>query len=662
MSMKLTRLVHMFTPIGMATLVAGTLVIAPATTAVGASGTTREISASGTASFQSAPAGVDGVTSNEFRSASSDTGAAPFAGSVVDRSQSSGKDHEGSNGDQGNGNHTNARLVKSFDGLTLRQQRLANGGNQFTVEPPDQGLCVGNGFILETVNTVMNVYDTNGHSLLGVTDLNTFYHYPAQLNRSTGEQGPFTTDPSCYFDSQTNRWFHVILTLDQTPGGAFLGTNHLDLAVSQTGSPLGSWTIYKVDTTNDGTNGTPNHHCKTGPGAPTAHLNACFADYPHVGADRNGFYITTNEYEFFGPDFISADIYAFSKVALAANKPTVAVTLLDTIGADRGNPGFTLWPSTSPDRQFARSGHGTEYFMSSNAADEANGKHVSNDLLVWTLSNTRSLDSSSPAVDLSNTVLNVETYAVPARSQQKAGDFPLGQCINDTTSATPFGPGCWRFLFNSEPSHTEVETRLDSNDTRMQQVTYANGKLWGALDTAITISGANQAGIAWFVVNPSGGEEGSSAELVNQGYLAVPGNNLIYPAIGITRSGKGVMAFTLVGQDHFPSAAYVTIDEEGVGDIQVAAEGAGPQDGFTSYKAVVGDPPRPRWGDYGAAVPVGNGVWIASEYIGQTCNLAQYMSAATSPRFSCGRTRVVFGNWDTRISLVRVGSDRHNQN
>ena len=207
----------------------------------------------------------------------------------------------------------------------------------------------------------------------------------------------------------------------------------------------------------------------------------------------------------------------------------------------------------------------------------------------------------------------------------------------------------------TEPSHTEVETQLDSNDTRMQQVTYAAGMLWGALDTALTINDANQAAIAWFVVNPSNGQDGSSAELANQGYLGVPGNNLIYPAIGVTRSGKGVMAFTLVGQDHFPSAAYATIDEVGVGDVHVAAEGAGPQDGFTSYKAIVGDPPRPRWGDYGAAVPVGNGVWIASEYIGQTCNLADFTSAATSPRFSCGRTRVVFGNWATRIRLVRVG-------
>ena len=50
-----------------------------------------------------------------------------------------------------------ATLGVSFDGLNLRDQRTANGGNQFTVEPPDQGLCVGNGFILETVNDVLRV-------------------------------------------------------------------------------------------------------------------------------------------------------------------------------------------------------------------------------------------------------------------------------------------------------------------------------------------------------------------------------------------------------------------------------------------------------------------------------------------------------------------------
>src|SRR5438552_6581642 len=88
-------------------------------------------------------------------------------------------------------------LALSFDGLNFRDQRLANGGNQFSIEPPDQGLCVGNGFVLEAVNTVMRVYHTDGTTASGVEDLNTFYGYPAQLNRTTGEQGPFITDPVC---------------------------------------------------------------------------------------------------------------------------------------------------------------------------------------------------------------------------------------------------------------------------------------------------------------------------------------------------------------------------------------------------------------------------------------------------------------------------------
>src|SRR6266511_6053691 len=57
---------------------------------------------------------------------------------------------------------TAASVGMSFNGLTHRDQRLANGGNQFSLEPPDQGLCVGNGFILETVNDVLRVYNTSG--------------------------------------------------------------------------------------------------------------------------------------------------------------------------------------------------------------------------------------------------------------------------------------------------------------------------------------------------------------------------------------------------------------------------------------------------------------------------------------------------------------------
>src|SRR5262245_10584128 len=45
----------------------------------------------------------------------------------------------------------------------------------------------------------------------------------------------------------------------------------------------------------------------------------------------------------------------------------------------------------------------------------------------------------------------------------------------------------------------------DSQDSRMQQVWYANGKLWGALDTALTLD-RNRAGIEYFIVNPGGAD------------------------------------------------------------------------------------------------------------------------------------------------------------
>jgi len=180
------------------------------------------------------------------------------------------------------------KLVTSFTGLNHRQQRFANGGNQFSgLEPPDQGLCVGNGFVMESVNDVLRVYDTLGQALSGVVDLNTFYGYPAQFNRTTGQRGPDVTDPSCYFDPDTQRWFQVVLTLEVNPGtGRFTGLNHLDIAVSTTASPLDTWKIYRLPTQDDGTDGTPNHHCRFGP---------CVGDYPHIGADASGFYLTNNE-------------------------------------------------------------------------------------------------------------------------------------------------------------------------------------------------------------------------------------------------------------------------------------------------------------------------------------------------------------------------------
>jgi len=615
-----------FVPVAVLSLVLGAVsTTAPAVTLAGT--TTREISAAGTTQPVSFPSGSDaGVQDPEFAGGSA-------ADDTVNRSDSTGA-APAPTAPSGKKAKSNPQLNISFNGLNHRQQRLANGGNQFSLEPPDQGLCVGNGFVLETINQVLRIFDKTGTSLLGPVDLNTFYGYIPAINRTTGVRGPFITDPSCYFDVPTQRWFHVVLTLDTHTNGSFTGTSHLDIAVSNTADPTGAWTIYRLPVQDDGTDGTPNHSCSSGP---------CFGDYPHIGADANGFYITTNEYSLFGPEFKAAQVYAFSKAALASGAASVTVTQFDTTGADNGNPGFTLWPAATPGTGYALGANGTEYLMSSNAAAEANGTGTSSDLLVWALTNTASLTTASPALTLSSTKLTVNSYSIPPKADQKAGDFPLGQCLNDVPCST--------FLNGTtDPFAPEVESHLDANDTRMQQVTFANGKLWGALDTALTINSVNKAGIEWFIVKPSVAGGSLTASITLLGYLGLANNNLTYPAIGVTNSGRGVMGFTVVGADNYPSAGYAGIDASaGVGDIHIAAAGLGPADGFTSYKFYVGNPPRTRWGDYGATAPDGNSIWIASEYIGQTCTLAQY---ETTPFGSCGGTRTSLGNWGTRISQV----------
>ena len=221
--------------------------------------------------------------------------------------------------------------------------------------------------------------------------------------------------------------------------------------------------------------------------------------------------------------------------------------------------------------------------------------------------------------------------------------------------------GCWQLLVGAS-AHNEVISRPDSNDTRMQQVMYANGKVWGALDTAINPDGgAQRAGIAWYIVKPDAGK------VALQGYLGATGHDFTYPAIGVLPNGRGIMAFTDTGDATFPSAAYASIDAvAGIGEWNDVPGGTGvaPADGFTSYKAQVGNPPRTRWGDYGAAAVDGNSIWIASEYIGQSCDYVPwggpFFAGGTGDNLlgTCGGAnhgpgkRASIGNWSTRITKM----------
>src|SRR5438067_689427 len=160
---------------------------------------------------------------------SEDGSPGPAPGTVVNRSLSKGPGKSASV-TSGKKAKSNPQLSFSFSGLNHYQQRYSRGGNQFSVEPPDQGMCAGNGYVVEVVNDVFNVFNTSGVSQLPdntatnivagfprnvnhAIDLNSFFGYPPAINRATGVRGKFVTDPSCLYDAATQRFFVMALTL-----------------------------------------------------------------------------------------------------------------------------------------------------------------------------------------------------------------------------------------------------------------------------------------------------------------------------------------------------------------------------------------------------------------------------------------------------------------
>jgi hypothetical protein len=495
-----------------------------------------------------------------------------------------------------------------FTGVTFQDQRTVDNGNQTSDTPPDQGLCAGNGEVIEPVNTVFSIFSTSGHVTSGPTSLTEFFTGKPEIDRTVDPPtfGPFLSDPRCYYDPDAKRFVMIILQLPfDEQGNFFNGKSHILIAVSKTAAPTTStadWNFVSIDGTDDGTvadDGSgrtlPSH-----PGCP------CFGDQPLLGADKYGIYITTNEFSILGPEFNGAQIYAIDKQALVAGTLKYQAIQGAPIPLAEG-PAYSLQPATSPTAgSWNIDNNGTEYLLSALDFDAT----TDNRIAVWALTNTKSLDST-PAVTLTApAIVASETYGQPPNAEQKKGPIPLGSSLG------------------------EKEELLAANDDRMNQVVYAAGQLWSGVNTVIrTSNGASsqtdRSGIAYFIVTPSTPSATTvSGTIAKQGYVALGNNdNLLFPSIGVNAAGKGVMTFSISGQHYYPSAAYTLIDAaNGAGDIHVAAAGTRPTDDLSGYEAFGGDGVA-RWGDYSAAVAVEDGsIWVATEWIPGTFGFPPFLA------------------------------------
>jgi len=541
-------------------------------------------------------------------------------------------------------------LLRSWDGLNHFDNRYTDGGNQFSAEPPDQALCVSPDFVMEDVNSVLQVYSPTGHPLLhgqagaphagpvGVS-VNQFFGLPTSFVRPAGPFGPFVSDPQCMYDAQLDRWFVVTLELgiDQNTA-AFTGPSSILVAASTSSDPLGTYNVWSIDTTNNGTNGTPDHGCSSG---------YCLGDYPQVGLNADGLFITTNEFDNLGNgEFHGTQMYAISKNDLAVGTQVPASSYLQNIqSATGGDAAYTLEPANALPRDWDPRVNGTMYFGMS-LSPYVNGS--AGQVALFSLSNTTTLNSSAPQLSLQEHAVDSEAYAFPTYSLQKPGPTPLLRCINH---AACIGAGY---------PHQDGPVPLDGGSGKIYGAWLRKGIVYLSTGTAMQGSGAadfnrgdgtwspadERVGVAFFALQVDPASGALQASMAQQGYVGVAHANLIFPSIAVSKRGTIAIGATLSGPNNYPSTVYSSFP---VGSpptsVQVGGAGAGPYDGDSgTFDGGL----RPRWGDYGSALATPDGsLWLAAEYVNQSCSFATF-----SRDITCGNTRSFYANWGTRIMHV----------
>lgn len=447
-------------------------------------------------------------------------------------------------------------VVHAFNGVSdSDSQALIDS----PITPPDQGLCVGKDTTLkgspdavwEPVNEAAQETTKTGAKLRPDVSLGTIFQDPFAIG-----------DVRCLYDPSSQTFYFTEIGYPVASGPASDGNNTtVDVAVVNAKGAA----AYQFDTSlND----------------------KCFGDQPKTGFDNDALVVSTDEY--CGPKetkYEGAAVVVISKPQLAAEAATVRDAVLGPVSI-AGNPITGLDPAIN-------TGSGTEYFVDSTSFLGAKDVPApsADTLDLSTLTNTASVTTGTGTPELASTTLPSEEYVYPV-------------------PATSTGNGSTTTL--SDGTVVTSETAIQADDDRTSgpvNVTpdpSGGVDLWTAVDTAITPQGdtATRDGSAWFEISTG------KQKVVSQGYTAVKGANLVYPAIEALPHGPVAQVFTITSSTINPSIAY---NELGSSGVTTLVSGAGAHVSFSDA------PPfnESRWGDYSFAVPDpdGSGIWLATEYI-----------------------------------------------
>jgi hypothetical protein len=557
------------------------------------------------------------------------------------------------------------------------------------IEPADQGLCAGHGYVVEANNLgEILVFNTSLQRKSPVIPLDTIMGLTSRGWSSGG-------DISCLYDYDNGgHWFFTefVSSTTEASGGSLSGcfaplanACYEGIAVTVGSDPFGPYNVYFVSA----------DYNPSEPGYPYL-LN----DFAKISTTRDAFLLFYDEFPqnptvpgLGGGFFNGAQQFAFSKDALEWGLPTridgipnpffnVAIENMGLLSTPDGTcfsdnthhlPGFTCWyaqiPAIPPDPTQYDNSHGGSGFILGTLDFYGQGD-TRIAVFDWTgLENLKTpFCFTCGGVKFGGQLFSGVSYYYGEGfvAAQKSGPIPLGdECgAAGLSVGTPAPASC-------------PEGGIATNGDSMTQVSQAQNQIWGATTTEIgqkypwaPTPEVHQGAVYW-VIGTETFDTFGFFTLTSQGYVSPEHEDLEFPAMAAGGffeqdggDGKAIIDFTLsgnggpTGADHggfYPSTAYgrLTSTSHGLLDseINIVDLGEAPQDGFTEYLGYPGAT-RPRWGDYNNAIFLpwsGGSIYFSTNYI-QYPNCTG--TAFTITLGTCGGTRDGFANWGTSVNVV----------
>ncbi len=586
----------------------------------------------------------------------------------------------------GKGGATGVRGLNAVDSASLSTNPLGD------IEPPDQGLCAGNGFVVETNNIgEILIFNTALQRQSAPIPLDTVMGL-TKLGFSSGG------DPSCVYDSANGgHWFftEIVSASSEQNGGTFAGcfagvANACSegIAVTDGNNPFGPYHVYFSQA----------DYNPAEPGYPSL-LN----DFAKISVTRDAFMMFYDEFPLVGSlpgigggFFNGAQEFAFRKSALEQGLPvllgngnpnpavTVAIENMGHITTPDGTcardkvlhqGGITCWVAVIPAQpvagRFDNSHGGTGFMVGSLDFYGFLPLATSGDnrIAAWAWTGLSALNSNGCASCSSAIRFTGQLFSGVNRYYDPETANFGGILAPQRTGPTPLADACSVLPGTTGPC---PESGLTTNGDNLTQVSQAQGELWAATSTQLaqTYTRANaeiHMGAVYWVVGTRSFDTTGKFTLTSQGYVTPKHEDLSMPAMAATPSsgGRAIMLFTLTGNggptgaDHggfFPSTAFGRLTSTSGGmlnsTVNIADMGKSPQDGFSEYQGFPG-PTRPRWGDYswGLFVPGSGGrIYFANEYI----QFPNCTGSSFDPNTigTCGGTRDGRANWGTSVNFV----------